>query len=328
MNPTTFLPAAIGGYFELELPVGKGHLYPAAMRLQSARACLLALLQHLRPTAIWMPWFNCPSMMEPARASEVAVKRYHIDAQFLPEAALTLGKGEILLYVNYFGVCDSQVESVLSRFPREQVLLDYSQAFFSAPPECLATFYSPRKFFGVPDGAYVQSRTDMPWPEECETLSIARCAPLLTRIDRSPEEGYADLIRARQSFKGQPPLRMSALTQRLLESIDYEAAKARRQENFALYHARLGKRNTLALHGNEAALCYPLRIQQKEIRKVLQRQRIFVAQYWPDMAVEADARGQAVLEMSEQCLPLPCDQRYGAADIARVIEVLELALQG
>ncbi len=327
MNPTT-PPAPIGGYFELELPHRQGHLYPDAMRLQSARASLLLLLQSLRPARIWMPWFNCPSMLEPVAIAGIPIVRYHIDDDFLPEQDIALAPQDLLLYVNYFGVCDRQVGSVLARFPAQQVILDYSQAFLTAPPACLATLYSPRKFFGLPDGAYLQCSVDLPLPADRETLSIARSAALLTRIDRSPEEGYAEIVQARQTFKAQQPLRMSALTERMLASIDYEQAWKRRQRNFAHYHARLQGLNGLTLTGDEVALCYPLRIALKDIRKIFQEQRIFVPQYWPGMPLEGDERGQAVQALSEQCLPLPCDQRYDSADIERVLTVLEGALAG
>ena len=68
---------------------------------------------------------------------------------------MQLREGGWLLYVNYFGICQHQERQVLERFGASRVVLDRSQAFFADPIDCLATIYSPRKFFGVPtEGSY------------------------------------------------------------------------------------------------------------------------------------------------------------------------------
>ncbi|POZ62638.1 hypothetical protein [Chromobacterium alticapitis] len=315
---------AIGGYFELELPPALGHLYPDALRLQSARASLLALLRQLRPSRLWLPRFICPTMLEPVRRSGVSLCFYPIDHNYRPPIDLAPAPGELLLYVNYYGICDEQIESLLQRVPKERVVLDFSQAFFSPPPDCLATIYSPRKFFGVPDGAYLCSALNIPQPAETETLSLERFRPLLTRLADSPEAGYPHILEARRTFKNQEPKRMSQLTERLLASIDYPRARSQRRMNAAQYHTAFGDLNPLPIPAGASPLAYPLYCEKPDLREILAAQRIFVAKYWPDLELAADSATEAAL--AEHTLALPCDQRYGEADIARVIAALRAAL--
>ncbi|WP_199154595.1 hypothetical protein [Chromobacterium sp. ASV23] len=319
------MPPAIGGYFELELPPASGHHYPAALRLQSARASLLALLRHIRPSLLWLPYFICPTMLEPVRRAGVPIRFYPIDHSYRPPIDLLPAPGELLLYVNYYGICAAQVEELVQRVPREQIILDYSQAFFSAPPDCLATIYSPRKFFGVPDGGYLCTHLEVMLPEETETLSTERFRPLLTRLADSPEAGYPHILEARRTFKGQEPKRMSQLTNRLLASIDYARAENRRRTNAAQYHAAFGSRNPVSIPDGVAPLAYPFYCEKPGLRETLAKQRIFVAKYWPDL--ELAPRGcETEAALAEHTLALPCDQRYDEAEISRVIAALRAEL--
>src|SRR5260370_3994686 len=174
-------PGAVGGYFELDLPPAGAALHDDALRFQTSRAAFLALLRSLRPTAVWMPWYICDAMIEPLRMAGIPIKRYRIDAEMRVQSA-DLAQGEWLVYVNYFGLCDRQVDDVLSRFPRECVVIDNAQALFAQPRDCLATLYSPRKFVGVPDGGYLVTRQPVDMPEAIDQASVQRCTHLLRRL--------------------------------------------------------------------------------------------------------------------------------------------------
>jgi hypothetical protein len=318
---------AIGGYLELELPPGNGERYPDAQRFQSARAAFLALLNAGRPGRIWMPWYNCETMLEPPEMAGIEVRRYRIDANFDIADDIVLGENDWLLYVNYFGVCDAQVERVCSRFPHTQVVIDNSQAFFSPPTACLATLYSPRKFFGIPDGGYLITQVPVDEPEEQDTGSIERMQPLLIRIDQGPEAGYEGIRAARATLRGQQPKRMSTLTRRLLARLDYDSAFERRSRNFARYHQMLGSENALASFDArvQAPLCYPFWNHRTDLHAALAAKRIFVPRYWPHTRGSSGMADDLEFRLSTECLALPCDQRYGEVEIDQVIAALREA---
>ena len=319
---------AIGGYFELELPPGSGELYPNALRFQSARAAFLALLRAGRPRRIWMPWYNCETMLEPPAMAGVPVAHYRIDERFDIVDDIVLGEDEWLLAVNYFGIGEAALARTFARFGPERIVVDHSQALFSPPPDCLATLYSPRKFFGIPDGGYLITQLEVPMPEEQDTGSIARFEPLIMRLDRGAEAGYEAIRAARATLRGQPPRRMSTLTQRLLEHIDYGSAQERRLRNYARYHRALGADNALPAPAEpaHAPLCYPFWNHRADLHAALAAQRIFVAKYWPNIRGASGTPGDLEYRLSTQCLALPCDQRYGDAEIESVIAALREAM--
>ena len=319
---------AIGGYFELELPPGRGELYPAARRFQSARAAFLALLGAGRPRRVWMPWYNCETMLEPPAMAGVPVQHYRIDAQLDIADDFTLGENEWLVWVNYFGVCDAKLDRVFERFGRGRVVVDNSQALFSPPRDCLATLYSPRKFFGIPDGGYLITEYDVPEPEEQDTESIARFEPLLVRIDRGPEAGYEGIRAARATLRGQRPKRMSPLTRHLLAHIDYPSTIERRNRNYARYHSLLGDDNALPVPAApaQAPLCYPFWNHRSDLHAALAAKRIFVARYWPNIRGASGTPEDLEYRLSTECLALPCDQRYGDEAIERVVAALREAI--
>jgi len=314
---------AIGGYFELELPPARREYHQNALRFQSARAAFIAMLLAGKPNAVWMPWYICESMIEPLRTSGVVIKRYAINERFQINSTVLLGENEWLLYVNYFGLCDRNIDELLEEFPPEQIVIDNAQAFYATPRECLANIYSPRKFFGVPDGGYLVAWLDMPTPDTVDEGSIMRCSHLLKRLEGAPEPGYADYLVAEESLSGQSPMRMSKLTQRILSSIDYEAVQTRRRDNFAYLSEHLASRNQFNFDATEKAtpLCYPFYGAPSGIREELIRYRVYTPSFWPEIArIPLVPAFEKTLQHS--CLLLPCDQRLSKQDMDRMIEVL------
>jgi hypothetical protein len=300
---------AIGGYLELELPRAGAGPHPDALAFQSARAAFRALLEAGRPSAVWIPRYQCGSLLEPLAATGTPVRRYDLDAQ-LRVKDVPLADGEWLLYVNYFGLCDANVSDVLARFPSGQVVIDNAQALFAAPRACRATLYSPRKFVGVPDGGYLATDHAVAPPAEIDTRSAQRFAHLVERIDAGAEAGYASYVRAEESLSNEPPRRMSALTRRLLAGIDYADVRARRRANFDYLHARLGHANAFPLTAGEHAvpLCYPFLGAPDTRRAELFKNRIYTPCYWPEVAADP-ALPDVERSLAQSTLFLPCDQR-------------------
>jgi len=317
------MEAAIGGYFELELPPPYGNPYPDALCFQSARACFLALLLTGRPRRVWMPGYICDSMLAPLYAAGIECIFYSIDDSFGIAGQVTLEEEDWLLYVNYFGVCGRNVGRVLTMCNRQQVIIDNSQAFFSSPQDCLATIFSPRKFFGVPDGGLLVTDLPVPEPTDVDQESLSRSIHLLKRIDDSPEAGYEDYRHAEESLNDLRPRRMSRLTERLLSGIDYQRVRCRRNENFLFLHERLGHLNDLDIDLSiiDGPLCYPLYADIPKIREQLIAHRIFVPTYWPDVIGRVD-EDTSEAELVHKCVAIPCDHRCQETELTRVVEII------
>ncbi len=312
----------IGGYFELELPLKQKRLYPDALGFQSARAAFYALLLAGEPSRIWMPKYICDSMLSPVISSGIEIVFYDITQDLGAFSQVDIEDSDWFFYVNYFGVCSVQENEILQRLDASQLILDHSQAFFSPPRNCLATIYSPRKFFGVPDGGLLFTSLAISEPEEIDIGSVKRCAHLLDRLNGSVEAGYSGFRRAEEALSDFHPKRMSQLTTQLLSHIDYDTCKERRNANFLFLHEHLQHLNRLAFSHIDGPMCYPLVIVDPTARERLLANYIFVPKYWKEVEsrVASESFERTLLD---NCLPIPCDQRYQPEDMLRIVDIVK-----
>jgi hypothetical protein len=247
-----------------------------------------------------------------------------VNEQLEVDANTRTGIDDWLLYVNYFGICNNQVAQLLQRLSPDQVVLDFSQSFFSRPAsDALATIYSPRKFFGVPDGGLLISRIPVSHPETQDTGSFGRISHLMRRLGDSPEAGYAEYQHAEESLAECEPKQMSKLTERILSSIDFDSVSKKRRENFLFLHKELGKDNQLSVDASSitAPLCYPLLTGDSGLRGKLINKRIFISTYWTDAISRIS--DEWTEKLVRNLLPLPIDQRYEQNDMERLLSVIQ-----
>ena len=206
----------------------------------------------------------------------------------------------------------------------EHLIVDNTQAFYAKPIAGIDTFYTCRKFFGVADGAYLY--TDNLLDEEFEQdESYDRMAHLLKRIDLSAEQGFVDFRKVDDGLDNQPIRRMSKLTQRIMQSIDYEAVAKKRRENYHMLQEVLGEDNNLVLSLEEDAvpMVYPFLAPIKGLREKLIENKVFVARYWPNV-LEWTTKDDIEYLLTYQLQPLPIDQRYDKRDLKRIIDVINV----
>jgi len=190
----------------------------------------------------------------------------------------------------------------------------------------IKAFYSPRKFFGVPDGGIACLPNDNKQWECYETdNSCERLEHLTIRIEQGPEAGYAKFREAEDSLDNQPTLQMSAYTCDALGHIDYDAVQAKRRKNFQILHEALYNYNALPIPDLDSFACpmaYPfLDCRKRNWRIAMKEQRIFVPKFWPN--VMSLGHFDFEQDMAEYIMPLPIDQRYGEDDMMRIIELLK-----
>ena len=308
---------AIGGYFELELPLHP-ELHAEAIALNSGRFCLEYLLRCRKYNKVYVPYFTCDTAVEPIIKLGIPYEFYHIDKAYRIIDDIKLAEDEALLYTNYWGLQNEYCEILAAKYGK-QLILDYTQAFFSNPISGIDTFYSCRKSFGVPDGGYLYTDAIADFEVE-QDESYLRMDSLIKRIDLSPEAGYEDFHRVSALFHNMPIRRMSKLTQRLMQSIDYERVAQHRIDNYNTLRGALGGRE---LKYGEVPMIFPYESAEgQELRKHLIANKIFVAKYWPnvDEWTEEDTTERW---MANHILPLPIDQRYDKEDMNRLINTIK-----
>ena len=311
---------AIGGYFSLELPQREEY-HKDAIRLNTGRNCLEYILRVRGYKKVYVPYYTCEAVMEPINKLGIPYEFYHIDNHFEIRDRFTLKEGEALLYTNYFGLKQRYVEQLAEKIG-SRLIVDNTQAFYAKPIPGIDTFYTCRKFFGVPDGAYLYCDKELDEKIE-QDYSYDRVAHLVKRIDLSAEDGFKDFRRVDDGLDNQPMRKMSKLTQRLMQGIDYEAAAQRRKANFLMLHETLGKENNLelTLEDDTVPMVYPYLVSVDGLREKLIENKIFVARYWPNVLEWAKPNDIDYL-LAFQMQPLPIDQRYSEVELSRIIKIV------
>lgn len=318
---------SLGGYIQLELPERDHHWLDKAYKFNSARSAFASLVDQLAIQSIWMPRYICDTMANYFNDRGIKVYFYDLAEDFTILSEIRLDENSVLLYVNYFGICLMQAQKVIAMYGANKVVIDNSQALFCDPLETLATIYSPRKFFGLPDGGLLYSEEpSIKQPENRDNSSETRMTHLIRRLTESPECGFQHYLEAEHAISKLPIQGMSLLTERLIYAVDYEASKIKRTKNFRYLHRYLGQYNQLDFNIDDltAPLCYPL-LGRKETasRSELIDNRVFIPSYWPEVLNRVD---EASFEWNlvSNGLFLPCDQRYNEDDLDRLITLLAI----
>jgi len=303
----------IGGYFELEC----GRHVPRHEGIYVNTGCnaLRLVIRALKIKRIRAPYFTCPVVHKTLGSEGCEVLPYELDARLMP--AKTFSKDDFVLANDYFGLTGGNVAELAAEYPN--LIVDNAQSYY-ADPLGRATIYSPRKFFGLPDGGIAGfNRDEVADPFGSvgggeQDVSYDRMSHLLKRHDLGASEAYADFKANDGALFDQPIRAMSRLTRALMGNVDDEFVRSRRLANFSYLFNQLRTDFPVNPLPESAPLVFPFVSHDATLRKRLIDARIFVATYWPGCERSDD--------LVNSILPLPIDQRYDSADMDRVMEVI------
>lgn len=312
---------AIGGYFGLELQE-KQEYHLEAIRLNTGRNALEYILLVNKYKKLYLPFYSCDVLLEPLKRNNIEHEFYKIDENFEPLFDYKkILENEAFLYINYFGLKENYAKEIASHC--KNLIIDSSQSFFSMPISEIDTFYSPRKFLGVPDGGYAYSKLKLE-SELQKDISFERCEHLLKRVDISAEEGYVSFVTNDHNLNNEPVKTMSDLTKSLLASFDYKAIATQRKKNFNYLHQLLKDKNKLKLENAEenVPMVYPFWQEDGTLKSRLLQHKIYTATYWPNV-FEWCEEEDLEYKMAKEIVYLPIDQRYSENDLDRIFQVIK-----
>ena len=297
---------AIGGYFELDAGIGQSSL-PNGALLNSGRNALRHIVRMLGIQHIHVPYYICPVVIDAIEIEGCAVERYALTNDMMPDK--TFPKDDYVLYVNYFGVCGRNVDGLASQYPN--LIVDCAQAYFATPKGC-ASFSSPRKFFGIPDGGVAYGVGSGDYSED---VSDVRMWHLIERKKNGATSRGYELFRASEaSLCEMAVLGMSSLTRDCLARVDLSNARNQRLSNFNYLQRCLPTSFPFALAEDDVPMVYPFMTDSQDLRARLIQERIYVASYWPGVSHCGN--------LQNRILPLPIDQRYGEKEMIHMIEII------
>lgn len=308
----------IGGYFGLEDSHGNGEYYSNLIALNTARNALAYICKARKISKLYIPYFMCDTATFICKRENIAFEYYHVGYDFKPILDLNLKNNEYLYIVNYYGqLSKNEIFVLKNKFKR--IILDNVQAFFQEPLDGIDTIYSCRKFFGVPDGAYLATNCFLREELIVDNSSITRMAHIYGRSQDGASAHYSEYQKAEASLYGEPLKFMSNITHRLLKNIDYDIVKKKREQNFAFLNNALSEINSIRIVNPEGPYMYPLYLKDGDlIRKKLALKKIYIPTLWPNVEYGHE------FEMAHNLLPIPCDQRYSIDDMEIIYkEIME-----
>lgn len=309
-----------GGYLGWE--TNNLQLHSKATRINAGRFAFDLIASEERIENIYVPRFICDTVLQTLKRLGIRCHFYEINNNFELTSEPSLGKNDFLLLVNFFGLKENYVSSVVGNY--KNVILDNVQSFFSQLPENTYAFNSARKFFPVPDGAFVSKVQSTPLNKENYTPPVKH---LELKTNHSSERAYQHFLQYEASIDSEGLKSMSKLSSTFLEYADMAQVKRLRQANFDLIHSVFSHINLLQVRRDQQTpLCYPLHVKEGNIlRKRLVERGVFTPQYWPEVKARVSPESFEY-QASQEIICLPIDQRYNCSEISKLIKRVQQCL--
>ncbi len=309
----------IGGYFEIDLLKGESY-HKEAIELNTARNCFEYVLLSGNVKKVFIPHYTCEVMLEPIKRHSIDYEYYYLDQNLDPIIPETIKVEDSILYTNYFGIKQNTVLRLSESF--QNLIVDNSMGFYSPRVKTVDTFYSARKFFGVPDGAYLYTNKILNVPIE-KDYSHERITHLFKRIEMGAHKAYKEFLANDYKLYDQPIRYMSDTTRAILKGIDYEKGKIIREMNFLYMHEHLEKLNELKIETNNnlGPMFYPLLINSQGLKEKLIEKNIYLPTLWRNAAQTAK-KNSFEHHLTNNLLALPIDQRYGLSDMKYILDMI------
>jgi hypothetical protein len=338
-SPDRLVPP-IGGFFELHDPAEGGsgpsvleawtggRAYAAFANARSAFAALAAVW----PAAtVWLPAFVCVDVMDGLARDRV--RFYPVEEGFAPDLGtleVEAQDGDVVLLAAHFGLPVGRAARRFAERRRDLVFIeDRAQAL---GPDLGAgadyALYSPRKLLGVADGGIlVALDAAAPLPQPTTAAADADDlwrAPLLRHADPLGVDNarWHAANQAKEAAMRAGPEAITPRSLAILSSTSMASLAEPRLANWRTLDARLRRWSALPSEPQAPPLGYVLRLPadiRARLLAALHAERIFAAVHWPQIAApEADFPREAA--WTRELVTLPCDHRYGEAEMRRIAD--------
>lgn len=308
-----------GGYLSLEQnDVPNNQFWEKCLLMNSAKNCFNIIIKEINVKKIYIPRYTC-EVMHKLKYENTSIQFYNINNLFLVEDNIKLNKDEVIIYTNYFGVNDESCKQTINRFGKEKVIIDNAQSLFTYF-DCLANVYSPRKFFGIPDGGIIKSDyIDLDIKLPVETTSVWGFTHLLLRRDKRTKLGLEWHQKNEKRILNLKPKLMSIITSSLLKKIDIEVIINKRNKNFKFLDTKLKHINRLDVSVDSTSpVCYPILIDEN-LRSHLHANNIYTPHYWKNNSNLNSFENK----ISNMTSFLPIDQNINEEKLLHIRDIIE-----
>lgn len=318
----------IGCFINLELPKGKelfkGIPDKDIIRLNSCRAAILHSIRCCGVKNVWIAKYQCDEVISFLTREGCEILFYDVDEKFNPILDSN-GIDTSIVLSNYFGLFgDLHFIPLVNKF--HNVIIDNAQALFYHPLVGCYNCYSPRKFVGSPDGAYVIGNNINRFHYERD-MSSNTSQFLLMHYEYGCEGDAYDKKKENDARINASGIKlMSPLTRAILDSYDYAQVIQKRRENFQYARKLFDRINKFKLDeivsDDAVPMGYPLWNEKAQIIPRFHENKIYQARYWEyliNTAPHDSLEYRWVKYMALICI----DQRYGRNEIDFQLKVVQ-----
>jgi hypothetical protein len=313
---------AIGGYFETEkVGINNKPYHSSNFLFDCGRSALEMILLQTKPSKVYIPYYCCNALLQPLKKLSIPFSFYAINDSFEIQNKVELNKNEYLLYINFFGIKNRYSNKLIDIY-KKKLILDNTMAFFFNQKNESWNFNSCRKFFGLPDGAYMHAPKNI-FAKKMPTAINENLNPsfLFYRNEGLIEEGYKQFLINENAF-GKKMYKVSKYSTEILSSLPYKKIKKIRNENFQFLHNYLGDKNSIKLTANaNGAMFYPFMPSKAIAHEIFWNKKYYIPKFWPECK-DRNKGFEWEKKLSQLLLPLPLDHRYTPNDLKKILKLI------
>jgi len=311
----------IGGFFELERFFKNSMYHDKSIALTSGRACISLILKLEHPKRIYIPYYTCNAVIDPIETLGIEYIFYEIDKDLEPKRIPNLNNDDLFLYINYFGLKGEYCNKIITNLGKK-VVIDNTHNFFHKGWSGIYSFTSARKYFGIPDGAFLYG-IPKNYAEKILRNNNVSILPNIAKLE-GRINSY-NLYKESESLFDSEVKRISYISEIILSNIDYEQVAKKRVDNYNYLHDNLGSINTFftqPLHKDDTPFCYPFVPKKYIEKKMLHKLGLFIPSFWLDVSSRAISGFKFEKHLSTNMLPLPVDHRYSKNEMKTIVRVV------
>lgn len=311
----------------------------------SGRAAIEALMLDLKPhkRTVWLPTYCCSSVYDAVSRAGLNIKQYDIKLDLSPSIEELPEKispmEDVFYFVHYFGKrLGKQQLAVINKLREMDVVLveDLSLSLLSNEEQGVGfgdyILGSLRKWFSIPDGAFLMSYAhEVPHPLHQASNDYTMyyfTAQLMKKnyleSNNLDKNKYLQLSNEGMNtlFSDYTIRKMSEVSQRLYAAEDISTIIKERTDNFDYLYSELSKIELVQIPIDRQENMVPLGMyilteRRDALFQYLIKSGVYCNIHWrydPEIATSPNSR-----YLSEHCITIPCDQRYGKKEMDYII---------
>lgn len=313
----------IGGFFEFDVG-DRPSYHPDAIKLSTGRACIRLILQNLNVKKCYVPYYSCDALYEPFHEENIDIEYYEIDDQLDPVFNPELKPNEYYVYINYFGIKTKKAGQLRKKY-NNKLILDNTHAFFEKSPVNCFSFTSARKYFGIPDGAYLFSPIQLDLEAE-HFMNFSIKHNVLRSLGKQ-DESYIEFLKYEQSLNSDIK-KMSLLSESLLSSINYKDVIKKRKDNFSYLYSQLQTYNKIGIviEEEDVPFAFPYLMDKYIDKSEFHKHGFYIPSLWLDPVNRNDNRFKKSMALGKNLIPIPIDHRYSSTDLKPIVDFIKSRL--